>query len=1667
MRIDFEKNATLNQFYDILSKKDWENSLIATNITFNLEQTEWISAHTLSFLFAWINHIRIVNPDCFVSLIIPSVGPLNEEQPGTKQTREACKRRERRAVSLLQNFDIQNSCNLFPNSLLGNTAINSDKYSNNDPNWNRIKPFENLELSSFKKVENIRKNLTEKVDILYNDILKKETEVYQLLELYSSHTPFENKTLSHLITVELFLNSIQHSGVNNSYLSIILSNNFTENEIEKKLRYEKAYSYSVENKIAYKEALNIVEVNKETVKSKYKYSVETLLTRNIEGSWNDKVWSFFKEDPADSFYKNRSYLEFTYIDFGYGIVNTLRSKYLEDVNDPNVLNQLKISHIDCKNIDTRILEYACLLSSSRNEFIKNLEIQDFVPRGLYFLIDIVRRYKGLISIKSGNGEIFYDFSKASKINEAVIYSSLDHKLSGTTFSILIPETTQDILTINAVEPEHIKFQNVGNLTYKPVYISILDILNSAYDKYKTQIDIYNYIFNELNNILDNHQKGLSMIYLDFAAVDLAYINQKIFFYLANTPKVNSNTNLVILNVNNKELLLNAQYAISKLEPFLFRPIPCIFNENQKKEIIWIGIKNISEQDKLNKLLNNEDGYYGIKRYTFKDATTLKGNFINVTWNEDDDQFGTISKESHIPSLNEICFNNCIYTETDLINSIEHPKKDQPKICLSKHNILYLTAGGYYQTKFLQFYDLLFISNEKGQNYGYKIAIDLFNKWMFDNGSIPKVDFILSVTLSGQLLGRDIQKRYNELTQFSEGGELETKPELIRLAHYYEYQNEYGFKKINAGSNVLIVTDVISSGSLINDLFNSILKRKAYVKAIFAIADCRRNNTILKKHELPSKYNPTVDSITMSLVKYEIEKYTALYLKENANDKTEILRINPILNVPVSMDEDDSVLKKSILLSDFDKEIQRLDSIDLLIGYYQNNNAYHSYFFNTTGIFNKTSGFAFIRRIFAELIKRITYKIDCVFIPMLSSIELISEIQFKELLGNPNLKLFTLPRIDTPQGWRFTFPPKILNEKTKKKNVLLVDDGSCSGNTLIQMIDMVSFLEVENISVLSVFCRIEDFQREFFSRLQTIKVKRFKQESDPLQRPLELRIKDTNLNIFFGIQAFIPHFPFEKSGSFQDETETIKKLSTFQLTELINNYIRIRKEELTIFDLQLIKKIENSTPKYFPEGVDKREIIKLRNNVGKLEGYRIYKQHFSDILKYDENEFELIIGLILHEPKLNIVLTHLIKDIYSPLIEKVKYSVLNNFDNQHFRYNWPGLSLIRFLQICDEKYFYDSYYVLQIINSITELSKVNKGSAKDCSGFILYIWSIQLYNVSPNSKKLQVLNLIHELFQILRIEKYSHLSDSSFTKELYKFHLQYHNDSLDKNKIVNSFAVLSLFFNKEDIKPNHAEFTNTLTNLSDCFFDISKGYASNKKTLKEYFNQFKNIVEEQVLPNLLVLKQYVINNCDQLKQVLFNGTSFESQYKTLDLQISNYIMNFEDNQDKIEISKEIHNKIEFFQQTFLLNNSDFTSTFINKFPCKFFHTWEKSINKFLNSRHINKIKLNANKFPLEEVNLIMHEDILSTVFREIIKNINKYFDDEKINMISFSYNTYPDNETNYYSFEIIEDIKPQNNLDDGAGFQKIVHLLEPFNGFFTSSVKKHDQNFAMSFKIRIN
>ena len=100
----------------------------------------------------------------------------------------------------------------------------------------------------------------------------------------------------------------------------------------------------------------------------------------------------FYYDYSKKEYKNIPFIQFSFLDFGQGIVETLRDQYIKHFPEKTTaLNE------------SEILRYAFDYDSSRHPIIDNEsknELKNYIPRGLFDVLTIARRYNGLLIVRS-------------------------------------------------------------------------------------------------------------------------------------------------------------------------------------------------------------------------------------------------------------------------------------------------------------------------------------------------------------------------------------------------------------------------------------------------------------------------------------------------------------------------------------------------------------------------------------------------------------------------------------------------------------------------------------------------------------------------------------------------------------------------------------------------------------------------------------------------------------------------------------------------------------------------------------------------------------------------------------------------------------------------------------------------------------------------------------------------------------------------------------------------------------------------------------------------------------------------------------------------------------------------------------------------------------------
>jgi adenine/guanine phosphoribosyltransferase-like PRPP-binding protein len=1605
MEFKFNEKISIQDFAKLINN-EWQELLKKdSEVHINIIHLEWITGEAITYLFSLIINLKATGFKIKVTL--PNPGNLIDAKNEEKNQRN----RFKRLASLIDVWKIESVCNLeFGREIIApsnhNTLIEKtrQKYKYVDTSWYKILPFQKVKTPIFENINNIREHLDDKL----NEIYSLEEDTLEILNRFDANKPFENQTLSHLLTTELFLNTIFHSGANECYFSIVLNSKFDES-IEK----EKFINQGFSEEEASKKAKNKVEWLKENI-----------LPKSIVEERDKETSNFFKRNGN---YLNRSYLEFNYIDFGDGIPTTLEieynrfTSYLSELKTKSPskyeeeVGKLYLFKSKNNNVtkDSKIIEYAFLLDSSKEPFDEALEIKDYMPRGLFFLIEVIRRFEGLILIRSKKGKIVYDFSDSRENNRAIKSGKMDFNFPGTMITIFLPNESKEGSTIEitegAVELESFKVKK-GTGKIRNSHLSIGQILSDAFKRvdYKTEKTKLNYalyteLFKGLNKRLksENEDKEKRIVYIDFAGINLSFIESKIFFYLVNTPYINENhTNVVITNISNRyfERLKEIQELIRSTKPFHFRPIPCIIHTKDKGvEILWLGVSNKSDENKLSELLLSPPEVDFISISLMKNPDLIHGNFFRINWINRKDNSGNVFL-NYFPDLNEIKYESCFRISNRLSKNI----KKYELVWLNNKETAYLTSGGKYQYQFLNFIELLATFRSDGTTfYSKQIARYLVNKWLFDNTELPdQIDWIVSVTLSGQILAREV---LNELKIFFK--DSDNTPELIRLAHYYEFENEeYGLNSISEGDTSIIVTDVISTGDLLKRLTKSIESRGGKVSRYLSIADVR---DLEKYSESKIDYKLTSLMLPSDFINdkdFDFKKYDSIQ-----DFHKEVIRINPIINAPVSIKLSERNKTNNNVLFDFQDFIDKYITEDyLLIGYFKNNNTFHSYFFDTNNYFKSKIGKYF----FSELIKKCAAtktnkKHDVVAFPIFSGIENVDEFYLKEILldygliGTESI-IIPLPRVDTPNGWRFSFPPESLNEKVSG-NILLIDDGSLSGETIIQMIDSICFFSVLSITLISVFGRLRDFQKEFFSQIKGL-----------------INVKH-GIDVYFGIHAHIPYYPFNKSFPLHQE---FNELSNIDLKEIRieeeKQYISKRLNDINAKVLYSKKtnKTENlrCLPKNSKNEIDRKKIYILRDAIGKLEHYRLYKEYYSDFSIENEEDYELLLAIVLHEPSLISVVKNLLPEVYRKLRSLLDLNSIENKDAL-FKYKWEIESLIRLMFMFNKELFWGEDLIVSLAN-LTLNDEYLQG------------YLIHEYNKILNENDTKSIVLKYKLYSASIILAKKGVFDESFIKPLLR-----NFENIKNNNVTNAFSKLIDSVYKEKILPGHSKFVDVKSPLITNLKNITKDIDRNK------LENLSDLIQEELLDPLKMIMK-----CDEFFPT--KNEIFKTKKSPIFI-IEQLIENIDTIENKAHKERsQLADDIKNFVDNFAADNSSLR-LFLSKYPTDV----KKSIVQISEEEKYNTslINFNLNELGNCETVLPMHSFYFELIIKEIFDNIIQEYADYDVN-ISYRFDK---------NFIAVKQNKPFN---DGkkklGGLFYIQNIVELFGGLCEQI--KHSNSYEINF-----
>jgi orotate phosphoribosyltransferase len=882
--------------------------------------------------------------------------------------------------------------------------------------------------------------------------------------------------------------------------------------------------------------------------------------------------------------------------------------------------------------------------------------------------------------------------------------------------------------------------------------------------------IINSAFISISNKLQemNAKDNSGVVFIDFDGLPKRNYVYKILLYLSNSPLVNEKVKVIAVNIEDEELNVLKEYErkseLIKETSFLFKTIPCIKlakSLNQEitvNDINWIGVPDKDNEFILTELLTGKRETIHISKIDDEYKYLYEGNVItqsNDGWitsifTSIDDLITNANSEKLLSNNLEI---NLGKFKTDIINNILEWIQKEVVEDGEKDEKLFLATNGAYQTKYLSFYNSLvddsiamffakflldkYIETQIAdyENREHKSFDALSNEEQMNVKKTFRFNKILAVTVSSQFLAVQFRnltwknEAYSFLLNENEDlkqrkTNLEDCPDLIKVSSYFSFEEEKPFGDIKENQNILIINDVISSGSLINRLVKGIESRKSSIKGILSIVDTRRaEKDIDKNEEYPSiTFDAELENKIISIISskqnpdFIVKK---LRNKPEGTEKYKIKRINPILNAVVTLNSRHSEKDKILVENQVLKKIEIKEDI-FQIGHFKHNSfSCSGFYFDLNTLFRDERGKELLkvlkRRMDKRLIKIGQEKCEPHFIfqPVYSALEEVSKTTYysvfnskdeseKDRLSKNNI--ISLQRYETPYGWRFVFPAKRYNHELVGKNILILDSGTLLGQSLIQLIDAVSIYEVNRIDVLTVVGKLDDFQREFHSRLERLKVKPLNNKNQQVF---------ANVNVFFGINMHIMPFHTEDKCPFCKETKILKKYLSGEMPKEARTYITNRlNNEIQKKESGNGKETVSYIPKDKNGRYDFKNIFLMRDLLGKIDGYRFYEDYFDEIDAlcgrypnkgqeryenkdlFNENnsddlkQFEQILICILHESDLLSCIKNLMKNLFDILKYIIKEIVCNDTIIEKLNYEWSKYALLRvyYFLVGEEKFY---------------------------------------------------------------------------------------------------------------------------------------------------------------------------------------------------------------------------------------------------------------------------------------------------------------------------------------------------------------------------------------------
>ncbi len=1342
--------------------------------TFDVTQTEWISNQGLLLLSSVLKSFYKEN----IPFNVVFMEPGKEISQISKRTLtqilqlweiwEVWSIVEEKDYSAFFDLD-HNRIKSIKEYLKNNYRINTD---NTKALYDRygITPFQIL-----NNIENYKDDLVIKeLDPIFDLNQVIERKLYEANCLH----PFVNNTLSSIITKELYENFLDHHS--RSFFGNKSSFGFMSMALREKLHRKNP---------------KIVESN--------------ILQEELP-----EYTSFFLKDGK---FLNRSLIQYSFLDFGKGIVGSLKKEYLD--RNLSYSNDEEVS-------DNEILEFAFKYDSSRHPIQSHLEDEKFfIPRGLFDLLTIVKRYKGLMIVRSNNGRIIYNFSSPEEYQDPLIKSNKS-KISffpGTFITIYIPEITDSKQYDSSVIKPIRSFNEKSKTDER--YVNLIDFERfSNHSKEK----IYNDLIFFLRDKLKSEYEKNFVTYFSFLGCSDERIIKKTLYFLLTDYIISTANSVIVVHPPSKEIVTSVKNEIldlnSTIKNFKIHPLPLIDIDNSNMNIDWVGIYNEEDVNQLSDYIYNEDLTKPIT--DFNDPNNLYGNLFHI------DDYGNLKSQLPKNELIEIYYEKIKTVENGIVHQLIKRFN-----CIKKDR-LFFCNGNYYQREFIQLINLL--NNIPACNLVSKLLMDLLKNNLLTN---IESNYFVTVTSSSHKI----------LKSLLDSGFVKEQ-QCIFVENYHNIDLELIKYSDATKKDFVLLTDVYSSGGLTKRIKKSLERNSCKLLGVGALID-----TSIRKVE-------NLD--TVSLYHLPVEKIKRDDLNKK-DDLENIIRINPYTNIPIELTRDKSFYTNVIFKSE--EFIDFLDEEDISMNFKIFNKSLHPYFFNLDKIFQaqneklENESVSFLEILFHKT--KLAQPNTVFFYPKNSDINYLDYNLIKsKIFKNHEIDFFELEKFSFEEGFVFPHTTNELSVKINGKNVIILEDGSNSGDSVIQMINEIAIYDPLEINIISVIGKINDHKLEFFSKISSIK-SNSGEGIDKVNVPV---------NIFFGSHWHVSYPKLQDSPN-NFEIDWIK-----YLVDIKNLPLSIKNIGTSILNEIVPQEFYNNDYKYIPKTketvIPKKELILVRNEIGKIIGHRFYKESFNwfnkFISKYENDnntrdrmkEIELLSMCLLYEPYLYARLSKILPDVKEKLEEFVDSLIFGNpkrgmkkIDiNKHLYFNWSDR----------KKDILHLFFI--VFNDEALIKKLTKENF------------IELVNFSKDSFK--KINPINYIFYKLLV--YFPLKEDEVNKKPYSDELRKIIKSIadDENVLdISSRNELYRFYSFLNTLPSKLSYSDQLEKIRSFFWE-------NKRPKRHEDRKSFNHNITRIIQNLKILKLYTEQNKDEeIGPIKMNIRSawYEIKNDYLDLLVSFY------------------------------------------------------------------------------------------------------------------------------------------------------------------------------------